>query len=140
MSTTPITAAASHGTSSSSSALPENPGGVLGKNDFLKLMVAQLQSQDPLQPTESSAYVGQLAQFTELEQVTNLAKTSETSAGAQQQAQAVSLIGHTVSYADPTTGVTTQGEVQNVKITSTGATLTVGGVGGIDPTSIQEIS
>jgi flagellar basal-body rod modification protein FlgD len=139
MSTTPVSSATTSGTNKPA-ALPENPGGVLGKNDFLKLMVAQLQSQDPLQPTESSAYVGQLAQFTELEQVTNLAKTSETSAGAQQQAQAVALIGHTVSYEDPTTGVTAQGAVENVKITSTGATLTVGGVAGIEPGSIQEVS
>jgi flagellar basal-body rod modification protein FlgD len=137
MSTTPIGSATS---TTKSEPLPENPGGVLGKDDFLKLMVAQLQSQDPLQPTESSAYVGQLAQFTELEQVTNLAKTSETSAGAQQQAQAVALIGHTVSYEDPTTGVIAQGPVQNVQITSTGATLTVGGVSGVDPTSISEVS
>jgi flagellar basal-body rod modification protein FlgD len=139
MSTTAIGSSTSAG-ATKSEPLPENPGGVLGKNDFLKLMVAQLQSQDPLQPTESSAYVGQLAQFTELEQVTNLAKTSETSAGAQQQAQAVALIGHEVSYQDPTTGVTVQGNVQNVQITSTGATLTVGGVTGIDPTSIKEVS
>jgi len=121
-------------------ALPENPGATLGKNDFLKLMIAQLQAQDPLQPTESSAYVGELAQFTELEQVTNLAQTSSQSAEAQNVAQAVQLIGHTVSYRDPTTGAATQGVVQNVQISSTGATLTIEGKSGIEPASITQVS
>jgi flagellar basal-body rod modification protein FlgD len=119
---------------------PENPGATLGKNGFLQLMIAQLQSQDPLQPTESSAYVGELAQFTELEQVTNLAQTSTQSAAAQNVAQAVQLIGHTVSYKDPTTGAAAEGKVQNVQISSTGATLTVEGIDGIEPASITEVS
>jgi flagellar basal-body rod modification protein FlgD len=119
---------------------PENPGATLGKNGFLQLMIAQLQAQDPLQPTESSAYVGELAQFTELEQVTNLAQTSSQSAEAQNVAQAVQLIGHKVSYKVPTTGAAAEGVVQNVQISSTGATLTIEGIGGIEPASITEVS
>jgi flagellar basal-body rod modification protein FlgD len=135
--TTPTTQGA--GAKHASEPVPTNPGGTLGKNDFLKLMVAQLQSQDPLQPTESSAYIGELAQFTELEQVTNLAQTSTQSASAQQVAQAVALIGHTVSYRD-STGATVQGTVQNVDITSAGATLTVEGHTGVEPSGITEVS
>jgi flagellar basal-body rod modification protein FlgD len=120
--------------------VPSNPSGVLGKNDFLKLMVAQLQAQDPLQPTDDSAYIGQLAQFTELEQVTNLAQTSSQSAVSQQTAQAVQLIGHTVSYVDPVTGANSQGSVQNVQISSAGAALTIDGIAGVNPTSITEVS
>jgi flagellar basal-body rod modification protein FlgD len=126
--------------SAPSSAPPANPGGTLGKNDFLKLMVAQLQSQDPLQPTDSSAYLGQLAQFTELEQVTNMAQTSAQSATAQQVSQAVALIGHTVTSVNPANGETHQGMVQNVQITSSGATLTVEGVAGINPATITQVS
>lgn len=126
--------------SAPSSAAPSNPGGVLGKNDFLKLMVAQLQAQNPLQPTDSSAYLGQLAQFTELEQVTNMAQTSAQSATAQQVSQAVALIGHTVTSINPATGETHQGMVQNVQITSAGATLTVEGVAGISPATITQVS
>ncbi len=133
------TATTPTGTTSGSEPIPTNPGGTLGKDGFLKLMVAQLQSQDPLQPTESSAYIGELAQFTELEQVTNLAQTSSQSASAQQVAQAVALIGHTVSYRD-STGATVQGTVQNVNITSSGATLTVEGHTGIEPSGITEVS
>ena len=142
MSTAPINAAATTNpqNSAAANAAGGNPGGALGKNDFLKLMVAQLQAQDPLQPTDDSAYIGQLAQFTQLEQVTNLAQTSSQSAAAQQQAQAVQLIGHTVSYVDATSGLTKQGTVQNVQITSAGATLTIAGAAGVNPTSIKEVS
>jgi flagellar basal-body rod modification protein FlgD len=143
MTTTPMTAAAAPGTGapspSAGATVPTNPGGVLGKNDFLKLMVAQLQAQDPLQPTDSSAYIGQLAQFTELEQVTNLAQSSGQASESQKLAQAVALIGHTVSYIDPT-GLPQQGAVQSVQITSAGATLTVAGAAGVNPSSITEVS
>jgi flagellar basal-body rod modification protein FlgD len=137
--TTPITASATAGSAATDPA-PENPNGVLGKDDFLKLMVAQLQSQDPLQPTDDSAYIGELAQFTQLEQVTDLNQTSTQTASAQQVAQAVQLIGHTVSYVDASTGLTKQGTVQNVDITSSGATLTVSGAAGVEPGSIKEVS
>jgi flagellar basal-body rod modification protein FlgD len=140
--TTPVASPTAPKTTSKADAeaVPTNPNGTLGKEGFLKLMVAQLQSQDPLQPTESSAYIGELAQFTELEQVTNLAQTSSQAASAQQVAQAVQLIGQTVSYTDPATGTAAQGKVQNVEITSSGATLTVEGHTGIEPSSITEVS
>lgn len=45
---------------------------VLGKDDFLKLMISQLKNQDPLNPMDGTQYAAQLAQFTSLEQLTNL--------------------------------------------------------------------
>jgi flagellar basal-body rod modification protein FlgD len=119
---------------------PENPKGELGKNDFLKLMVAQLQAQNPLEPTNDTEYIAELAQFSQLEQTTNIAQTSSQAATSQQVAQAVGLIGHTVSYIDPTTGASAQGKVQNVEIGSTGATLTIEGIAGIEPSGITEVS
>lgn len=43
----------------------------LGKNDFLNLLVAQLKNQDPLKPMDSSSFVAELAQFSQLEQSSN---------------------------------------------------------------------
>ncbi len=124
----------------SSPTSPANPNGELGKNAFLKLMVAQLQAQNPLDPANGNEFIAQLAQFSQLEQTTNLAEAASKADGAARVAQAVQLIGHTVSYADPSTGEKAEGTVQNVEITGSGATLTVGGVAGVEPASITEVS
>lgn len=50
-------------------------GGELGKDAFLQLLVTQMQFQDPLDPQDNAEYVAQLAQFTSLEQMTNLNTT-----------------------------------------------------------------
>jgi len=44
----------------------------MGKDDFLKLFTTQLRAQDPLNPMDSSAFTAQLAQFSSLEQLTNI--------------------------------------------------------------------
>ncbi|HYM55307.1 MAG TPA: flagellar hook capping FlgD N-terminal domain-containing protein [Solirubrobacteraceae bacterium] len=113
------------------SAAVSNPKGILGQNDFLKLMIAQLQAQNPLQPANTNEYVTELAQFTQVEQVTNLANASELSG-------AVQLIGRTVSYTN-SSGVTATGKVQSVQSTSSGTTVTVEGVPGVKLTSVTEV-
>lgn len=134
--TTPIApAAATTGSSTGSAAAstPENPDGVLGQNGFLQLMIAQLQAQNPLEPSNGTEYVTELAQFTQLEQTTNLASSSELSS-------AVQLIGHTVSYTDPTTGKTATGVVQSVQSGTAGPTVTVEGIPGVKVSGIAEVS
>jgi flagellar basal-body rod modification protein FlgD len=136
MTTTLITqAAAAMGSSAGSAAAasPENPNGVLGQNGFLKLMIAQLQAQNPLEPGNGNEYVTELAQFTQLEQTTNLATAGELS-------NAVQLIGHTVTYGDPATGTTATGTVQSVQSSTSGPTVTVEGVPGVKVSSITEVS
>ena len=54
----------------------------MGKEDFLKLMLAQLQNQDPLNPMEGTEFASQLAEFTSLEQLINLNKAMDTSINA----------------------------------------------------------
>ena len=49
----------------------------LGKNAFLQLLVAQLKNQDPLDPQDNSSYIAELAQFSSLEQMTNVASHLE---------------------------------------------------------------
>ena len=59
-------------TSSSSNGLPDSQG---LNNMFLKLLVAQLQNQNPLNPMDPTQFVGQLAQFSELSEVTQIDET-----------------------------------------------------------------
>ena len=47
-------------------------GGALGKDAFLQLLVAQMQHQDPLEPTDNTEYISQLATFSQLEEMQNL--------------------------------------------------------------------
>jgi flagellar basal-body rod modification protein FlgD len=117
--------------SAGSATTPENPDGVLGQNDFLKLMVAQLQAQNPLEPGNSNEYLNEIAQFTQVEQMTNLASSNELSG-------AVQLIGHTVSY-DSASGVPAKGIVQSVQSEADGTTVTIEGVPGVKLASITEV-
>ena len=113
------------------SANPQNPSATLGQNDFLKLMIAQLQAQDPLQPANTNEYVSELAQFTQVEQTTNLANASELSG-------AVQLIGRTVSYNNGR-GEVASGIVQGVQSSASGTTVTIEGIPGVKLSSITEV-
>jgi flagellar basal-body rod modification protein FlgD len=56
---------------------PKNPGGDMGKDEFLQLLVAQLKNQDPMNPLNAEEFAAQLAQFSTLEQLMNLNDTME---------------------------------------------------------------
>ena len=71
----------------------------LGQEDFLKLLVAQLQHQDPLNPTDATEFTAQLAQYSQLEQLFNLNSAMDQMTLAQNNSQrisALSLIGKEV--------------------------------------------
>ena len=79
----PITSSSS--TSSQSSQASTALGGTAPTEEmFLQLLVAQMQNQDPLNPTDSTQFVTQLAQFSELEQVIGIRQDIESYAAAQQ--------------------------------------------------------
>ena len=78
---------------------PSRAPAELGKADFLNLLIAQLQHQDPLKPLESTEFTAQLAQFTSLEQLTNINTNLEQLQRFQasmQDNQAVDFIGKRV--------------------------------------------
>ncbi|MEK7355338.1 MAG: flagellar hook assembly protein FlgD, partial [Bdellovibrionota bacterium] len=72
----------------------------LGKDAFMKLMLAQMKNQDPTNPTPSHEMAAQLAQFTSLEQLSNINSTLEGMKDAQAPSsnyQALAFIGKKVS-------------------------------------------
>src|SRR3954471_23168397 len=119
-SVTPITSGAL-----GAAAAGTNPNAILGKDDFLKLLVTQLQHQDPMNPMDDKDFMGQMAQFSSLEQITNLVTATETMGFSSQVTQSVSLIGHQVSFLreDGTTG---QGVASSVAIDGGKILITVG--------------
>jgi flagellar basal-body rod modification protein FlgD len=73
---------------------------VLGKEDFLHLLITQLQNQDPLNPTDSTEFTAQLAQFSSLEQLSNVNGNLEQLQNFQastNNSQAVSLLGKEIT-------------------------------------------
>ncbi|OLN22785.1 flagellar biosynthesis protein FlgD [Domibacillus antri] len=59
----------------------------LGKDEFLKILMTQLQNQDPLSPMEDKEFIAQMAQFTSLEQMVNMTSMIEEMVQAQQASQ-----------------------------------------------------
>lgn len=89
----------------------EQKGGDLGKNEFLELLVTQLNNQDPLSPQENGEFIAQLAQFSSLEGIENLNKTMTSMLGSfnsSQALQASSLVGRSVIVPATTAQVDTQ--------------------------------
>ena len=111
----------------------------LGKDDFLKLFVAQLQHQDPMNPMQDSDFMGQMASFSTLEQVSNLALANEKIASNLTSTSAIGLIGRTVSYVDENDEIQT-GTVEKVTTAGGVPSLTVNGVDGIDPATITQVA
>lgn len=99
----------------------------LGKMDFLKLLVAQLQHQDPLKPLEDKEFIAQLAQFNSLEQMINLNQNFEKAQQFQMLTQASSLIGKSVAAISTTTGEQITGHVLKVDVTDGAPVLDVDG-------------
>ena len=68
----------------------------LGKDDFLKLLITQLSNQDPTSPMENTEFIAQMAQFSSLEQMTNMATSFTELANMLTASEASSVIGKNV--------------------------------------------
>jgi flagellar basal-body rod modification protein FlgD len=105
---TPITSATTAAANSTDSVA--SPSSALNQNDFLKLLVAQMQYQDPMNPQSDTEMASQMAQFTSLQQATQ-------SSSALAMIQADGLVGNTVTL-QVDSQTTATGVVQGVVLDS----------------------
>lgn len=106
----------------------------LDKNAFMKLLVSQMQHQDPLSPVANEDFVAQLANFSSLEQLQGLNQSviamialNQSNALLSQLTQSSALIGKDVTWQDYDTQIDHVGKVDSVKIVDGNAMLSIDG-------------
>jgi flagellar basal-body rod modification protein FlgD len=118
----------------------------VGKDEFLRLFVTQLKFQDPLSPMDSTGFTTQLAQFSSLEQLTNLndgMRSLLLSQNSLQNALSASLIGKQVGFhgqdASGSDGPIRYGTVTGITFDADKTWFVVDGATRIAPGVIKEI-
>jgi flagellar basal-body rod modification protein FlgD len=112
-------------TASSASAAASSAVG-LSQNDFMTLLIAQMQNQDPLNPVDATDFVTQLAQFTQVSTMSGMSTTLGQMSSMQQISQGSSLIGKQITYTVPGQATPGSGVVSSLQINSGNVNLVVG--------------
>jgi flagellar basal-body rod modification protein FlgD len=97
----------------------------LGQEEFLKILLAQLQYQDPLKPLDNQQFLAQLAQFSSLAQTSQLNDRVDTLLTIQAATQSIGLIGKTVEVQSLTGDVPSVGTVTSLSFSDGQPNLTV---------------
>ena len=84
----------------------------LGKDDFMKILITQLSHQDPTKPMEDKEFIAQMAQFSSLEQMTNMNQQFTAMAERLNSSQAFNVLGKDVELMSA--GQSIQGQVEAV--------------------------
>lgn len=98
---------------------------LVNQDQFMQLLVTQLQNQDPDDPTDQTQMLAQLAQFSSLSEMSTLNQTMTSSSQFDQMAQSAGLVGKTVTAGTADAPVT--GTVSYVTISNNTAYLNIGG-------------
>ena len=112
-----------------------NSNSAINQQDFLRILLTQLNSQNPLKPMDNTAFVAQLAQFSQLEQTQQLVSGISQLVSVQTATQSVALLGKTVSVLSNNSFTT--GLVSNVSVSGTSPLLTVHPTTGADLTNVE---
>ena len=97
----------------------------LGKDDFLKLLLVQMENQDPLNPMDNTAMIAQLAQFSSLEQMKNLNTQLQTFRQEQSLLSSTALTGKMASLT-MNDGTVVEGTIDKVRVEDGKTILTIG--------------
>ncbi|WP_054941077.1 flagellar hook assembly protein FlgD [Paenibacillus ihuae] len=122
---------------SNSSATSKTTGNsTLGKDQFLKILITQLQNQDPMQPMEDKEFIAQMAQFSSVEQLMNI--STQMTALNQSLGSVSGLIGKDITWTDASTEQPKTGNVESI-VVSSGVQYAVVGSERIALTDITQI-
>lgn len=108
----------------SSTSTATNDG--LGRDAFLKLLVAQLRFQDPMKPADGTAFLTQTAQFSMVEKLSDILTASTEAATNSATFTATGMVGRTITYTGDL-GLAVKGTVASVRLERTGPVLVVDG-------------
>lgn len=107
---------------------PTSGSRVLGRDEFMKMLLTQLQHQDPMSVMKDEQFIAQLAQFSSLEEMQTMRKSFTTLLNLSQLTQVTGLIGKTVQLQSPQDGSTLiTGMVSSVKMENGTPKLVVNG-------------
>ncbi|TFE02762.1 flagellar hook assembly protein FlgD [Jeotgalibacillus salarius] len=121
----------------------------MGKDQFLKLLIAQLQNQDPTKPMEDKEFISQMANFSSLEQMTNMASSFEKFASMQEQTALIQyneFVGKNVKWdkMESVDGeevpVNGRGQVETVKFKGGSVEFTLSDGTTLTPGNISELN
>jgi flagellar basal-body rod modification protein FlgD len=113
----------------------------MDKDTFLKLLVAQLKYQDPSNPVDSSQFIAQTAQFTQVEKMTDVANSMTDLVSSQASSSAAALVGRQVTW-DTTDGAIASGVVEAATLGSSPTLKVKVDLGTVDVplTSVKEVT
>lgn len=120
--TTPVT-----GTYTPTSPLPTptEQTDLFSSEGFLKILSSQIRSQNPLEPLKDTEFIAQMAQFSQLEQITSVAKDMKALTMSSQLAQGAALIGKSVTYQPANGDAAVTGTVESLNIGGDGRSMSL---------------
>lgn len=120
-------AAAAAAAATGSAAKTREPSQEMDADVFMKLLISQLQNQDPSSPMDSNAMISQTTQLAMMEKITELTETGTENFSLQMRIAASAIVGKEVSYLDPKTMKPVTGTADSVSFTGVVPTVSVGG-------------